>query len=320
MRQYSLMSSAPVLLADIGGTHSRFALLAGSGRPEQVVSWDNNSYAMLENAIAAYLATLATRPRRAVLAVAGPVTSRDIALTNRGWHFNLDALARQFAFSNIRAINDFEAQAWALGQLHPGDYRQLGDAAHARHVHAVKVVLGPGTGLGVAALVPVGESWVAIPTEGGHMSFGAANQDEEPVFARLHASGPVSAETVVSGMGLPRLHQALHPAAAALTAEVIVTQALSGDADATATIRLFVRLFGRFAGDVALCFKALGGVYVAGGVTGKLGRLFDEEIFRAAFEAHPPYADLLKSLPTYLITVAHPGLIGCAALAMATAL
>lgn len=318
-----MSSAAPsVLLADIGGTHSRFALLASNGRPERVVSWDNNNYASLENAITSYLAEADTRPQAAVLAVAGPITGREIALTNRNWRFNLDELAGRFGFSRIHAINDFEAQAWALAQLHEGDYRNIGDNAHAQSVlsaslPAVKVVLGPGTGLGVAALVPVRNGWQAIPTEGGHVSFGAANKDEEPVFARLRASGPVSAEMVVSGMGLPRLHGALNPGTAALTAEAIVAQAKAGDAAAGATVRLFVRLLGRFAGDVALTFKALGGVYIAGGVTGKLGALFDEDIFRTAFETHPPYSELLKTLPTYLVTVAHPGLIGCAALAMA---
>ncbi len=109
----------------------------------------------------------------------------------------------------------------------------------------------------------------------------------------------------------------MNPGAASVTAADIVEQALAGDPAASATIKLFVRLLGRFAGDVALTFKALGGVYIAGGVTGKLGALFDEDIFRAAFEAHPPYSELLQSMPTYLVTVAHPGLIGCAALATA---
>ena len=120
-----------VLLADIGGTHSRFALLASNGRPERVVSWDNNKFASLDDAITSYLAEADTRPQVAVLAVAGPITGREISLTNRNWRFNLDDLAGRFGFSHIYAINDFEAQAWALAQLHEGDYRQLGHAAHA---------------------------------------------------------------------------------------------------------------------------------------------------------------------------------------------
>lgn len=314
-----MSNASPVLLADIGGTHSRFALLADPGRPEQVVSWDNDRFSGLDDAIAAYLTDVSSKPVAAVLAVAGPVTGRKIALTNRDWLIDLDHLAARFQFSRADAINDFEAQAWALTQLHRDDYRNLGDASSARSVPGVKVVLGPGTGLGVAALIPVGAGWQPIATEGGHVSFGAASKDEEPVFARLHESAPVSAESVVSGSGLPRLHCALNPGAPALPAETIVKQAQAGDAAAAATIRLFVRLLGRFAGDMALTFKAIGGVYIAGGVAGKLGLLLDEKILRNAFEAHPPYGALLKSIPTYLVTVAHPGLIGCAAFATAKA-
>jgi len=312
----SKMTSA-VLLADIGGTHSRFALLGANGRPERDVSWSDDDFVSLEDAIAKYVADLTEKPQRAVIAVAGPITGRDIALTNRHWRFNLDALAQRFGLASVHAINDFEAQAWALGRLHEGDYRVLGNSAGTRVVHGVKVVLGPGTGLGVAALIPVGDSWQAVPTEAGHVCFGAANKDEEPVFARLLEQGPVSAETVISGSGLPRLHAAVNAGAHAPSAEAIVTAAQAGDAAARATIRLFVRLLGRFAGDMALTFKALGGVYLAGGVTGKLGTLLDEQVFRTAFEAHPPYEALLKSIPTYFVTVAHPGLIGCGAFAVA---
>jgi glucokinase len=309
--------SKTVLLADVGGTHSRFAVLGANGRPERDVSWSDDDFASLEDAIAKYIAELGEKPRRAVIAVAGPITGRDIALTNRDWRFNLDAVAKRFGFGSVHAINDFEAQAWALGQLREGDYRVLGNAAGTRVMPGAKVVLGPGTGLGVAALIPVGNTWQAVPTEAGHVRFGAANKDEEPLFGRLLEKGPVSAEMVISGSGLPGLHAAVNPGAHASSAEAIVTAAQAGDQAARATIRLFVRLLGRFAGDMALTFKALGGVYLAGGVTGKLGALLDERAFRAAFEAHPPYEALLKDIPTYFVTVAHPGLIGCGAYSLA---
>jgi glucokinase len=292
-----VVKASPVLLADIGGTHSRFALLASSTRPEQVVSWSNDGFDSLEAAIACYLADVGEKPKAGMFAVAGPIIGRAIALTNRDWQFDLDDLGGRFGFSYTDAINDFEAQAWALGLLQEDDYRSIGNNARAQPRAGVKVVLGPGTGLGVAALVPVGDGWQAVATEGGHVSFGAASQDEEPIFALLHKEGPVSAEMVISGSGLPRLHGAVNPDATPLASAEIVG--------------------GRFAGDVALTFKAVGGVYIAGGVTGKLGALLDEDIFRTAFEAHPPYGELLQAVPTYLVTVAHPGLIGCAACARA---
>ena len=302
------------LIADIGGSNTRLGVTGASGRPEKIVAIAADSVSGIEAAIAAYLAGLAARPRNAVLAVAGPVAGRDIALTNRDWRFNLDRLAAAFGFARVDALNDFEALAWALPRLGAGDLRALGPQMAAPR--GPKVVLGPGTGLGVAALLPQGEGWHAVASEGGHVSFGPASADERGVFERLaNSCGVVSAETAISGPGLERLFCALHPGAAALTAQAIAAQAQDGDARARATVDLFVRLLGRFAGDVALTFKATGGVYVAGGVAHKLGALIDENIFRAAFEAHPPYRAMLAAIPTSLVTCAEPGLLGCAAYA-----
>ena len=101
----------------------------------------------------------------------------------------------------------------------------------------------------------------------------------------------------------------------ATTPETIVASALAREPSAQAATRLFVRLLGRFAGSLALTFKAQGGVYITGGVASGLGPLLDEPQFRTAFEAHPPYETLLAAIPTLLVTCEEPGLIGCAALA-----
>jgi glucokinase len=193
--------------------------------------------------------------------------------------------------------------------------RRLGGAAARAQADCTKVVLGPGTGLGVAALVPAGGRWQAVASEGGHVTFGPCSGDEEPVFARMRVQGPGSAEAVLSGPGIARLHRAMHAGTAALAPRDIAARALAGDPRATATIRLFTRLLGRFAGDAALTFKATGGVYISGGVARRLGPLLDGEIFRTAFEAHPPYEEMLKAIPTFVVTYEQPGLLGCAALA-----
>jgi glucokinase len=179
-----------------------------------------------------------------------------------------------------------------------------------------RVVFGPGTGLGVAALVPTEHGWCAVATEGGHVAFGAASNEEEPIFARLRSEcGAVSAESVLSGPGLERLHRALHGGREKSTTEAIVKYAKDGDEAEAATVSLFVKLLGRFAGDLALMFKAFGGVYVAGGVAQRIGPTLDAHVFRSAFEAHPPYQKLLRPIPTTLITLEEPGLLGCAVVA-----
>jgi glucokinase len=305
--------AAPALIADIGGSTSRFALAESGLRPRHIVTFANDTVGCLEAAIDQYLGQIAEMPASAVLAVAGPVNGDEIALTNRAWCFRLPDLRDRFGFAQVRAINDFEALAWALLGLAPTDTRPLGRYSEERR--GAKIVLGPGTGLGVAALVPAGNSWQVVASEGGHMSFGPASDDEEPLFARLRREcGPVSAETVLCGRGLIRLHLALHPGAQPITSEEIIAQAKAGDAAALATTAMFTRLLGRFAGDVAVTFKAMAGVYVTGGVANGLAAVLDETVFRAAFEAHPPYRKTLATTPTRLLTCPEPGLLGCAAL------
>jgi glucokinase len=299
-----------ILVADIGGTTSRFALAGKGERPRDVVVIANDEADSAEDAIASALAKFSARPRRAVLAVAGPVSGDEIALTNRAWRFRLPQLKTRFGLERIDALNDFEAIAWALPALRDEDLFLLGASAPRE---GVKVVLGPGTGLGVAAVVADGAGQRVVASEGGHVSFGAQMPDEEPVFARLRAAtGFLSAEGVLSGSGLPRLHQAVNPDAIRLPPETILTQARAGERDACATVSLFVRLLGRFAGDLALTFKATGGVYLAGGIALALGALLDVKRFRRAFEAHSPHGELLAGVPTALMTCDEPGLIGCA--------
>jgi glucokinase len=178
----------------------------------------------------------------------------EVALTNRTWRFRQSALARRFGFAALRVVNDFEAIAWALPRLGADDARPLGEPREPRA--GVKVALGPGTGLGVAALVPVEGRWHVVPSEGGHASFGAQAPDEIDIFARLlREHGSVSAEAVLSGPGLARLVHAIDPQAAPRTPEGVVAGALAREAAPLAAVRLFVRLLGRFAGGLALTFR-----------------------------------------------------------------
>lgn len=303
-----------VLLADIGATNCRFALSGEDGRPDHVIKLRGDVVENLEAAIARYLDETGARPRAAVLAVAAPIEGDSVAMTNREWSFRFTELVSRFGWTAIRGINDFEAVAWGVQRLLSEDVRPLGPAMPA--ADGARVVFGPGTGLGVAALVPNRSRWQVVPTEGGHVSFGPARDDEEAIFARLRTQcGSVSAETILCGPGLERLYRAMHGGADAPSSAEIIAGAHDGDDAARACVMLFVRLFGRFAGDLALMFKASGGVYVGGGVARRIGSLLDDACFREAFENHPPYAHLLGRIPTILITLDEPGLLGCAAVA-----
>jgi glucokinase len=301
-----------VLIADIGGSTSRFGLAVCGGRPQQVVVVSNATVSTLEAAITQYLARVGVRPAAAIFAVAGPINGDNVALTNRSWRFGVRNLAARFGFSRMRVINDFEALAWAVLRLDAAECRAIGSGR--KPDAGVKVVLGPGTGLGVAALVPTGTGWRVLASEGGHVFFGPGPR-QEPVFDWLWQEyGHISAEMVLSGAGLHRLYRALNSGTALPDPETIVAMAKAGDPAARAATSLFIRLLGRFAGGLALTFKATGGVYVAGGVATALSTLLDDEKFRAAFETHPPHQALLAKIPTSLVTCPEPGLIGCAAL------
>jgi glucokinase len=305
---------ADILIADIGGTTSRAAFASFGGRPEGIVTIANDSIDGPEGVLARLLDGASLRPRAAVLAIAAPVSGQEIALTNRNWCVRLPDLSERFGLSPIHAVNDFEALAWSLPSLTDGDLAPLGEACHFSA--GVKLVVGPGTGLGVAALVPSGSGHHVIASEAGHTSFGPAYADEEPIFRRLaETKTPLSAECVLSGPGLSALHQAMHPDTLKLKPDMLVRQARAGNREARATVAMFVRLLGRFAGDMALAFRATGGVYIAGGVAAGLGPLFDARLFRTAFERHPPYEAMLKAIPSALITCEEPGLIGCVAVA-----
>jgi glucokinase len=302
------------LIADIGATNSRIAMVGPDGRPRAMRKWHGDDMPSLEAVIARYVDEESARPDAGVLAIAAPVEGDAVTMTNRAWNFRVSDIAKRFGWRAVRAMNDFEAVAWSLPRLAASDTRALGPALPP--AQGPRVVFGPGTGLGVAALVPSADGDVVIPTEGGHVVFGPASADEEKIFAAIRAElGYVSAEAILSGPGLARLHRAIHGQTHALTPAAITEAAHGGDKAAVATIETFVRLFGRFAGDLALIFRATGGVYAGGGVARRLDSFLDAPAFRAAFENHPPYAHLLKAISTTLITLDEPGLLGCAAVA-----
>jgi glucokinase len=303
-----------ILIADIGGSTTRLALADPGGRPDHIIRFEDDDITGIEAAIESYLSGQPARPRRAVLAAAGPVKNGEIVLTNRNWRFSCDGLARRFGFARVDIINDFQAVAWSLPKLRPDELFAIGSATTPDA--GPKIALGPGTGLGVAALVPTGSDWIAVATEGGHISFGPANEDEIDILRSVGGGSlTVSAEMAVSGRGLERLYHAMNPELPAQPARGVVAAAHAGDSAAIAVITMFVRLFGRFAGDIALAHRASGGVYIAGGIARRFGALFDSAVFRGAFEAHPPFETWLAHVPTFLVTYTEPGLLGCAAFA-----
>jgi glucokinase len=303
------------LLADIGGTNTRCAVTCTDGEIEKIQSFRNSEFSDPASLLGTYLHSteLGQRPDRAMLAVAAPVRGDAVNMINIEWQFSASSLQRQLGFSQLHLQNDFEALARALPEFRNGDLLKIGPGGS--EADKPKAVLGPGTGLGVAGLIPVNMGWLAISGEGGHVSLPPANQEEARIILRVQEQyGHCSAERLISGPGLSLLHSILHESEA-VPAEEIGRLAMQGNQQANASLELFFQLLGSVAANLALTFGAFGGVYIGGGIIPRHAEKFAASGFRQRFEAKGRYGDYLGSIATYLIIAEYPTLTGLAACA-----
>jgi glucokinase len=303
------------LLADIGGTNTRCAVTHSEGKIEKIQSFRNSEFSNPETLLGTYLNSLEVgqRPDQAMLAVAAPIRGDAVNMINIEWQFSVRSLQNQLSLQRLHLLNDFEALARALPEFNDDDLLKIG--AGAPETDKPKAVLGPGTGLGVAALIPVSSGWQAISGEGGHVSLPPANQEEARIILRVQEQyGHCSAERLLSGPGLSLLHSILHESEI-VPAEEIGRLAMQGDRQAHASLELFFQLLGSVAANLALTFGAFGGIYIGGGIIPKHADQFAKSGFRERFEAKGRYGDYLRSIATYLIVADYPTLTGLAACA-----
>ncbi len=319
------MTPSARLVADIGGTNARFALLDPRGMPTQVRVLACADHPDIVSAVEAYLAQAGgERPVEAAIAIANPVTGDQVSMTNHHWSFSIEAVRTRLGLDRLVVVNDFEALALSLPALPAGEQAQVGGVAPV--ARAAIGVIGPGTGLGVAGLVPAGASWLALPGEGGHVTLAADDDFESDVLAVLrHRFGHVSAERVLSGPGLVALYEAIasisHEPAGSMTPAEITRRGLAGaDPLCRDTLTAFCAFLGSVAGNLALTIGARGGVYIGGGIVPQLGQFFERSPFRARFEDKGRFAAYLAPIPCFVIHAAQPALLGAArALAQAGA-
>lgn len=300
----------PVLVGDIGGTNARFAILVDSyAEPKEFPVVQTADYATMDEAIQnAILDHTSILPRSAVLAVAAPIDGDEIDLTNCDWVVRPPEMMESLGLDDIIVLNDFEAQALAVVSLQPQHLEKIGGGEP--ETYASRVVLGPGTGLGVAGLIRSHQSWVPVPGEGGHVDFGPRTDRDLEIFPHLERiGGRIAAEQVLSGRGLQNLYSAICKAngktpTLAKPAD-ITTAALDGqNAEAEEALHLFTVYLGRLAGDLALTFMSRGGVFLAGGIAQHIIPALKQPAFRAAFEDKAPHTAILRAMPIHVIT--HP--------------
>jgi glucokinase len=311
----------PILIGDIGGTNARFAILVdASSPPIEFPNVRTADYATIDDAIRLGIIEATTvRPRSTVLAVAGPVDGDEIPLTNCPWVVKPRGMRETTGISDVIVLNDFEAQALAVVALGEEHMEKIGPGEP--EAGASRVVLGPGTGLGVAGLIRACGRWIPVPGEGGHMDIGPRTSRDFEVFPHLETiEGRISGEQILCGRGLVNMYRAVAMAdgvAPRFTSPAEVTGAALGKSDAVAeeALELFVTCLARTAGDVALVFKSRGGVFLTGGIAQKIVPALRAPSFRAAFEDKAPHSALMRSMPVYVITHPLAALAGLAAFA-----
>lgn len=313
----------PILIGDIGGTNARFAIVKGpDAAPLDPQIVRTAAYPTIDEAIrATILETLGIQPKSAVIAIAGPVDGDEIRLTNCPWVVKPKGMGATVGLSDVVVLNDFEAQALAVVALGAEHLEQIGGGAP--DPEAARVVLGPGTGLGVAGLVKSRGHWIPVPGEGGHMDIGPRTDRERRIFPHIEAiGGRISGEQILCGRGLVNTCRAVAMAdgKAALFSEPseVTAAALSaGDPIAQEALALFVTCLARTAGDLALVFKAQGGVFLSGGIVQKIVPALRDLRFRAAFEDKAPHAEMMRAIPVFVVTNPIAALEGLAAYARA---
>jgi glucokinase len=309
----------PVLLCDIGGTNVRVAEARAPGEAAGApVHTETGQYAGLAEAFESMAPNWPERPRSLIVCAAGPLEGRCLKLTNAEWTIDGPRIAKDLKLDQGLLLNDFEAQALSLPALLPEWTRDIGNLPIPGS--GLRLVLGPGTGLGAAALAQIDNRFLPLATEIGHTCFGPASAEEEAIWPHLERiHDRVTAESVISGPGLVRVHHA-RLVSEGLTAEVgdgveIVDRALAGGAEEIATIRLFWRLIARLSGDLALTFMAYGGISLSGGILPRIVDILDPAEFRSVFEAKAPLEHVVRAIPTRVITDGRGVLAGMAALA-----
>lgn len=301
------------LVGDIGGTRSRLALTDDAQALHEVRVYRNDDYADFSSLLADYLGPLAQTPTSACLAVAGPIADdgHSARLTNRDWRIDLALLVQQFGLTQARLVNDFAAAAMGVTVDTDADPVMLQEGTP--QAEALRLVIGAGTGLGVASLILSEGRWRVLPGEGGHIGFAPQDETQDGLCRWLREQhGRVIIEHVVSGGGLAAIHDYLH---GRRLAPVEISQlAYQGDIQALASFDLFASIYGAVAGDYALARAARGGVFLAGGVAAANLELMQRGAFLKAFGAKGVHSTLAARMPVHIVTEPLLGLYGAACL------
>jgi glucokinase len=310
---------SPRLIADIGGLYARFAIETSYGEFAQQRSLRCADFPSFEAAMAAYLASLKSAPvAHAALAIANPVDGDQVRMTNYHWQFSIEETRVNLGLDTLVVVNDFTSLAMALPRLGPQDFRQVGPGQAVKN--SVIGLLGSGSGLGVSGLIPSGDGWTSLGSEGGHASFAPSDAQEAAVLTYMWRQfDHVSFERLLSGPGLELTYMAIaelnKTQVKALSAPEITRCALEDkDPLCTQTLEVFCNMLGTAASNLALTLGATGGIYIGGSIVPRLGEFFDRSGFRSRFEQKGRFANYVGQIPTFVITAPEATFLGASAI------
>jgi len=311
-------SSTTCLVADIGGTNARFALVDIDGvEPRHTRVLACSDYHTLVDAVLAYIEDAAVdMPALASFAIATPVSHDRVVMTNHVWDLSIDDTRNKLGLSTLKVINDYTALSLSLPYLQTDDYRQVGGGSCVDK--QTMAVIGPGTGLGVSGAVYADSYWLPLQGEGGHVAYNPASEREAEIFTQIRKRRDfVSAESLVSGPGLVLLYESISKLKGEhhrlSTPQSITRDALSGNSEsAKEALDMMCGVLGAVAGDLALTLGARGGVYIGGGIIPRIGKFFDASPFRQRFESKGRFSDYVSGIATRVIVSEFPALTGAA--------
>lgn len=318
-----------LLVADIGGTNARFGLveldqaqLKAGGKinytAKQQITLKCAEHADMASMIKACCQQLGVDiPKHACLAIAGPIESGQASMTNLNWKFSITSLRDSLGMETLHVINDFASLAYAVPFLEADELVTLYSAK--ANSEAPIVVMGPGTGFGMAGLIPDQGNWRIVPTEGGHASFAPTNDKEMAIKSYLlKEQNHVSVENILSGAGLVNLYRAFaylaNEPAKAYTPADVSSKGISGDDElCREAVFTFCEVLGEVAGDKALSWGAKGGVVIGGGITPKLVDILHETHFLERYKNKGPMDSYVSDISIRLIVNTNAALVGSAA-------
>lgn len=318
-----------LLYGDIGGTKTLLRAALAENKEVKLSyehRYDSRQYDDFDSIVEDFLKRSGCQPAVVCLAVAGPIVNQRVQLTNLPWIIDASRLAEKFSIPAVKIVNDFEGMAASIEALSQDDLVML--QAGKSSTSAMRVVLGAGTGMGVAWLIKRGQYDEPLATEAGHVSFAPTSATQIELLSYLMTKYQrVSIERLLSGQGLTNIFNFLQ--ADATAGSHLKSIELDADDGATVTrlafehqhpvalkaLDLFAEIYGAYAGDLALAGLCRGGVYIAGGIAPRIIQILQQPAFIQAFCNKGRYSELMHTIPVHVVMNAKAGLLGAGLLA-----